>query len=531
MGRKKITIQKIEQKKDRLITFCKRRLGLLKKAAEISILCDVHVFLAFTDLSGGVFQFDSFRDSETSDRKRDMESTLEKIKTGNFTTYDLSQYPFEELKQQQPVQSDVEREDGLRASSEAGCPRAVGGQEGTTEAAQVRYLNPSSITQIRSSLDRVLHSSSEQPGPSKIHDELRHRGPAFEQREFSEELSASQPPTPSLQLFGEQSHPEPMRQDKYLKKVALVNASLENCRTEQSLWSFIQSKGEDHESLQLDGERLKRIRGRLRRDFLFECSRFKISQTRNDQDVNELVVLYYFLDKYLDLSLHGFGGEQAAFGQRVLGVCSGSVMQALAGSFSFAEALGQEARGRTRVLAEYFLRRFLDPSFHQFSPPNFQLVNSLGHALAGYLQSLNLVLALHGSKSLSSTSFTLDSEQLDLVGRLLDLTLRCLLAKESPARDAQFPATQSVSRLPQPEKRPEAFLPKREHCLCSQQSLGHSQPDQAKPPQPPKEALQASGQEPASGGARIFSGAASVFGGQKALQRPEDPRSKLEPQL
>ena len=535
MGRKKITIQKIEQKKDRLITFCKRRLGLLKKAAEISILCDVHVFLAFTDLSGAVFQFDSFRDSDTSDRRRDMEATLDKIKTGNFVTYDLSQYPFDELKQQQPTPGEPDREDGPRA--EAGHLRLVAGHEGTSEVPQIRYHNPASISQIKSSLDRVLNTSADFAGHSKIHDELRHRGShAPDLHDFSEELSTPQPATPSPLMNGEAVGTEPMRQDKYAKKVSFMSASLESCRTEQALWSFIQSKGEEHEPLQIEGERLKRIRGRLRRDFLFECSRFKISQSRNDQDVNELVVLYFFVDKYLDLSLAGAAFDHGSFAARVLGVCSGSVMQALAGSFSFAEALSQEAKGRTKVLAEYFLRRFLDPSFHQYSPPNYMLVNCLAQTISSYLQSVNLLLALNGSKSLSSTSFMLDQEQLEHVGHLLELTLRIILAKETTVRDLLLPGTthfEHHKHTTQEKKLEPPSVPKREaHCSsCAHQTLQQparaqeapkALPVKIEPVQPPlQQPLHSQPQETASNGARVFSGAAGVFGCQKILPRPK----------
>ncbi|KAL2519726.1 Agamous-like MADS-box protein AGL31 [Abeliophyllum distichum] len=50
MGRKKLEIKRIEDKSARQVTFSKRRNGLLKKAKELAVLCDVEV---------GVFIFSS----------------------------------------------------------------------------------------------------------------------------------------------------------------------------------------------------------------------------------------------------------------------------------------------------------------------------------------------------------------------------------------------------------------------------------------------------------------------------------------
>ena len=50
MGKKKIdTTKKIEKNYTRLITYYKRKRGLLRKAIELSNLCDQEMFLAIYD--------------------------------------------------------------------------------------------------------------------------------------------------------------------------------------------------------------------------------------------------------------------------------------------------------------------------------------------------------------------------------------------------------------------------------------------------------------------------------------------------
>lgn len=50
MGKKKIDkIQKIECDSQRKVTFCKRKRGVLKKAMELSILCDISMFVYIYD--------------------------------------------------------------------------------------------------------------------------------------------------------------------------------------------------------------------------------------------------------------------------------------------------------------------------------------------------------------------------------------------------------------------------------------------------------------------------------------------------
>jgi MADS-box transcription factor, plant len=59
MGRGKVVLQRIDNKISRQVTFAKRRNGLLKKAYELSILCDAEVALVLFSHAGRLYQFSS----------------------------------------------------------------------------------------------------------------------------------------------------------------------------------------------------------------------------------------------------------------------------------------------------------------------------------------------------------------------------------------------------------------------------------------------------------------------------------------
>ncbi|XAR49593.1 hypothetical protein NMG60_11032845 [Bertholletia excelsa] len=57
MGRGKIEIKRIENSSNRQVTYTKRRNGLMKKAKEISVLCDAKVSLVIFAASGKMHEF------------------------------------------------------------------------------------------------------------------------------------------------------------------------------------------------------------------------------------------------------------------------------------------------------------------------------------------------------------------------------------------------------------------------------------------------------------------------------------------
>ncbi|XP_020237639.1 MADS-box transcription factor 17 isoform X2 [Cajanus cajan] len=59
MGRGKVVLERIHNKINRQVTFSKRRNGLLKKAFELSVLCDAEVALIIFSSRGKLFQYSS----------------------------------------------------------------------------------------------------------------------------------------------------------------------------------------------------------------------------------------------------------------------------------------------------------------------------------------------------------------------------------------------------------------------------------------------------------------------------------------
>ncbi|KAJ7968804.1 Agamous MADS-box transcription factor [Quillaja saponaria] len=68
MGRGKIEIKRIENTTNRQVTFCKRRNGLLKKAYELSVLCDAEVSLIVFSSRGRLYEYANNSVKATIDR-------------------------------------------------------------------------------------------------------------------------------------------------------------------------------------------------------------------------------------------------------------------------------------------------------------------------------------------------------------------------------------------------------------------------------------------------------------------------------
>ncbi|KAL2559184.1 Developmental protein SEPALLATA 1 [Forsythia ovata] len=82
MGRGKVELKRIENKINRQVTFAKRRNGLLKKAYELSLLCDAEVALIIFSTRGKLYEFCS---------SSSMSKTLERYQRCSYEALEMNQ--------------------------------------------------------------------------------------------------------------------------------------------------------------------------------------------------------------------------------------------------------------------------------------------------------------------------------------------------------------------------------------------------------------------------------------------------------
>nr|BAS04477.1 MADS box protein [Gentiana scabra] len=83
MGRGKVELRRIENKINRQVTFSKRRVGLLKKAHEISVLCDADVALIVFSNKGKLFEYSTDSSMENILERYERYSYAERQLAGN----------------------------------------------------------------------------------------------------------------------------------------------------------------------------------------------------------------------------------------------------------------------------------------------------------------------------------------------------------------------------------------------------------------------------------------------------------------
>nr|QWX93756.1 MADS-box protein 17 [Cunninghamia lanceolata] len=136
MAREKIEIKKIEKRAARHVTFSKRRGGLIKKARELSILCEADVGLIIFSATGKLFQYCS----------SSMKMILEKYQKYSNTTINNEQFSREsmQLENQEVIRIRQEIEDLNRTL------RQMHGKE-------LEGLTMAELQQLENKLEMGLH--------------------------------------------------------------------------------------------------------------------------------------------------------------------------------------------------------------------------------------------------------------------------------------------------------------------------------------------------------------------------------------
>ncbi|ESQ41557.1 hypothetical protein EUTSA_v10014493mg [Eutrema salsugineum] len=88
MGRGRVELKRIENKINRQVTFAKRRNGLLKKAYELSVLCDAEVALIIFSNRGKLYEFCS---------SSNMIKTLDRYQKCSYGSIEVNNKPAKEL--------------------------------------------------------------------------------------------------------------------------------------------------------------------------------------------------------------------------------------------------------------------------------------------------------------------------------------------------------------------------------------------------------------------------------------------------
>ncbi|XP_065011462.1 agamous-like MADS-box protein AGL9 homolog [Musa acuminata AAA Group] len=107
MGRGRVELKRIENKINRQVTFAKRRNGLLKKAYELSVLCDAEVALIVFSNRGKLYEFCS---------SSSMLRTLERYQKCNYGAPETNIISRETQSSQQEYLKLKARVDGLQRS-------------------------------------------------------------------------------------------------------------------------------------------------------------------------------------------------------------------------------------------------------------------------------------------------------------------------------------------------------------------------------------------------------------------------------
>lgn len=151
MGRGKIEIKRIENTTNRQVTFCKRRNGLLKKAYELSVLCDAEVALIVFSSRGRLYEYANQSVKSTIDRYK--KTCSDSSSTGSVAVANAQFYQQESAKLRNQIEATQKGiRDMLGESLSSSSARELKNLEGKLEKA---------ISKIRTKKNELLFQEIE----------------------------------------------------------------------------------------------------------------------------------------------------------------------------------------------------------------------------------------------------------------------------------------------------------------------------------------------------------------------------------
>ncbi|KAJ0252881.1 Agamous-like MADS-box protein AGL3 [Hirschfeldia incana] len=147
MGRGKVELKRIDNKINRQVTFAKRRNGLLKKAYELSVLCDSEIALLIFSNRGKLYEFCSSPSGMTK--------TVEKYRNHSYATMDPNQSAKDLQEKYQDYLNLKSRVEILQHSQRHLLGEEIAGM-GVNELEQLERQVDASLRQIRSTKARFM---------------------------------------------------------------------------------------------------------------------------------------------------------------------------------------------------------------------------------------------------------------------------------------------------------------------------------------------------------------------------------------
>ncbi|KAJ0668707.1 putative transcription factor MADS-MIKC family [Helianthus annuus] len=166
LGRGKIEIKRIENTTNRQVTFCKRRSGLLKKAYELSVLCDAEVALIVFSSRGRLYEYANNSVKGTIDRYK--KACLDPPSSGSVSEANAQYYQQEAAKLRQQISN-------LQNQNRQFYMNIMGESLGNMQAKDLKNLETKlekGISRIRAKKDELLFAEIEhsQKRGNELHD-------------------------------------------------------------------------------------------------------------------------------------------------------------------------------------------------------------------------------------------------------------------------------------------------------------------------------------------------------------------------